>query len=323
VANFSLGSYKFIQKTLDEFWNFSLKFPRKYARIVNCVNSNGDDLRDCKNVDYVFKAFDCENIKYGYRISFARDSMDVCHSYAELAYEHATGGSESSNKIKFIISGVSALNEIEYSDFCASSSNLFGCIALKSKQYCILNKQYTKKEYENLVLKIKQHMDNMPYTDKKGNVYKYGEFFPCEFSPFGYNETVINDHFPLSKKEIIEQEYKWKEKIENKYSITKKADELPDDIKDVNDSILDETIECAITKKTFKITPFELQFYRHMNIPIPRIHQDERYKRRLLLKNPMELWHRKCMNVGCNNEFETSYAPDRLEIVYCEKCYQQ
>jgi hypothetical protein len=25
----------------------------------------------------------------------------------------------------------------------------------------------------------------------------------------------------------------------------------------------------------------------------------------------------------CNVEFETSYAPDRSEIVYCEKCYQQ
>ena len=24
----------------------------------------------------------------------------------------------------------------------------------------------------------------------------------------------------------------------------------------------------------------------------------------------------------CPNEFETSYAPDRAEIVYCESCYQ-
>ena len=25
----------------------------------------------------------------------------------------------------------------------------------------------------------------------------------------------------------------------------------------------------------------------------------------------------------CPNEFETSYAPDRDEIVYCEECYQE
>ncbi len=29
------------------------------------------------------------------------------------------------------------------------------------------------------------------------------------------------------------------------------------------------------------------------------------------------------MKEGCQNEFETSYAPDRPEIVYCERCYQQ
>ena len=25
----------------------------------------------------------------------------------------------------------------------------------------------------------------------------------------------------------------------------------------------------------------------------------------------------------CPNEFETTYSPDRPEIVYCEQCYQQ
>ena len=25
---------------------------------------------------------------------------------------------------------------------------------------------------------------------------------------------------------------------------------------------------------------------------------------------------------GCPNEFETTYAPERLDVVYCEKCYQ-
>jgi hypothetical protein len=28
------------------------------------------------------------------------------------------------------------------------------------------------------------------------------------------------------------------------------------------------------------------------------------------------------MKEGCNNTFETSYAPERPEIVYCERCYQ-
>jgi hypothetical protein len=59
-----------------------------------------------------------------------------------------------------------------------------------------------------------------------------------------------------------------------------------------------------------------------MNIPIPRLHPDERYKRRLALRNPMKLWHRKCMKEGCQNEFETTYAHGRPEVVYCEDCYK-
>ena len=25
----------------------------------------------------------------------------------------------------------------------------------------------------------------------------------------------------------------------------------------------------------------------------------------------------------CNNEFETAFAPDRSEIIYCENCYNK
>ena len=323
LKELNVGSYKFVQDNFEKFWNFSLKFPRKYARIISCVNTIGDELRNCKNTFFTYNTYDSEDTKFAYRCLHTKNSMDVCYLNAELTYEHAVGGSDNSLNIKFIINGAPALIEVEYCDLCQSCSNLFGCIGLKSKQYFILNKQYTEKEYFEMIDKIKKHMNDIPYTDKKGNVYKYGEFFPFEFSPFGYNETVVNDHLPLSKEEIIQKGYNWKEKIENKYIITKKAEKLPDNIKDIDDSIINEVIECAITKKAFKITPFELQFYRRMNIPLPRLHQDERHKRRFKLRNPMKLWHRKCMKSGCPNEFETSYAPNRPEIIYCESCYNK
>lgn len=41
---------------------------------------------------------------------------------------------------------------------CFYSSDIFGCIGLRNKQYCIFNKQYTKEEYEKLVPKIIEHM---------------------------------------------------------------------------------------------------------------------------------------------------------------------
>ena len=323
IKFFNMGSNDFIKEMNNKFKDFSLEFPRKYLRITNCVTSVGDEIRDCHNVYYLFKGSDDENIKYGYRVTHARDSMDVCHSWAELAYEHAAGGSENSINIKFIINGNVANSNLEYCDSCQSSSSLFACIALKNKQYCILNKQYTKEEYFQMVEKIKKHMDDMPYIDGKGRVYRYGEFFPYELCPFGYNEAVINDHFPLSKEEIIDRGYNYKEKIDNVYNITLKAKDIPDNIKDINESILNEVIECEVSKRAFKITPFELQFYKRMNIPIPHLHPDERYKERLSLRNPMILYHRSCMKEGCTNQFETTYAPSRPEIVYCEGCYKK
>ncbi|HAE36317.1 TPA: hypothetical protein DCX66_03025 [Candidatus Nomurabacteria bacterium] len=323
MKELNTGKHSFVEEFSKIFWEFTLEFPRKHARIINSIDSTGDELRNNKNTSSSFNVYDSENLKYTYRCVHAKDSMDICHSYAEHAYEHAFAGAENSQNIKFVITGEVALSMVEYLDACKSSSNLFGCIGLKNKQYCILNKQYTKEEYEEMIPKIKQHMDEMPYIDSKGRVYKYGEFFPYELCPFGYNEAVINDHFPLTKEETIERGYPYKEKIDNKYTITLKAKDIPDDIKDVDDSILNEVIECEASGKAFKITPFELQFYKRMNIPIPRLHPDERYKKRLALRNPMTLYTRTCMNEGCTNTFETTYAPNRPEIVYCKECYQR
>ena len=67
----------------------------------------------------------------------------------------------------------------------------------------------------------------------------------------------------------------------------------------------------------------EFKFYKRMNLPLPRLCPNCRHYERLKQRNPLRLWHRKCMKEGCQNEFETSYAPDRPEIIYCERCYQQ
>ncbi len=178
----------------------------------------------------------------------------------------------------------------------------------------------------------------MPYLDKRMVKYGYGEYFPTDLSPFAYNETVANEFFPLSKEQIIENKYNWKEKEERNYKVDLKNTNIPDDISQITESVVGQIIECEHQGKcneqcteAFKITQEEFQFYKRMNIPIPRFCSNCRHYQRLKLRNPLKLWHRSCMcdksNHGhtnkCQNEFETSYDPNRPEIVYCEKCYQQ
>ena len=98
----------------------------------------------------------------------------------------------------------------------------------------------------------------------------------------------------------------------------------------IDESIIGKVIECSHRGECtqnctlgFKIILEELQFYRRMNLPLPHLCPNCRHYERLSQRNPMKLWHRKCMKEGCDNEFETSYAPERPEIVYCEKCYQK
>jgi hypothetical protein len=120
------------------------------------------------------------------------------------------------------------------------------------------------------------------------------------------------------------------------YKITKKAQDLPDRIKEVGDEILNEVIECAHNQacneqctQAFRIVKDELQFYRRMNLPLPRLCPNCRHYQRLKQRNPLKLWHRQCMcdknnhahKERCPVEFETSYAPERKETVYCESCY--
>jgi len=173
------------------------------------------------------------------QLSGNKDNYDVSvwGENAELCYETIECGTQVHNT-KFSWNCWPAIRNCEYSAYLFSSSDCFGCSGLKKKQHCILNKQYTKEEYEELVSKIKKHMDEMPYIDSKGLIYKYGEFFPIEFSPFGYNNTIAMQHFPITPDEAKEKNYLWVESEKGEYVVTKKAVELPESALDIADRIL-------------------------------------------------------------------------------------
>jgi len=146
-------------------------------------------------------------------------------------------------------------------------------------------------------------------------------------SLFGYNESEAQDYTPLTKEQALEQKLNWSDyeaplpKVDKTIPTEKMS--VLDDIKDVPDEIVNWAIECEVSKKLFRIIPKELKFYREHGLPISRRHPDVRHLDRLKLRNPRKLWHQVCDKKGCEVEFETTYAPDRPEKVYCEKCYRE
>lgn len=339
LQEFNLGSWKSFTDLSEQAYNHWLKFPHKYMHGLHNARSFGDYVYDSKNARFCYNVHAVEDSKWLQNI-LAGPVRD-CYDYesfgegAELIYESLVAGRGAFN-IKFSIWVYINVKDIEYSLICHNSSNLFACVGLRNKQYCILNKQYTKEEYEALVPKIIKHMNEMPYIDKKGRVYKYGEFFPPELSYFPYHVSEANEFFPLSDQEAKEEGFQVFPVYSQEYQPTKLSGDLPDNIQDVEEKIIEEVIECAHQKKcdqectgAFRVIPSEVSFLKRMNLPLPRLCPNCRHYERLKQRNSLKLWHRQCMcekkhpqhTSKCPNEFETSYAPDRQEIVYCESCY--
>ena len=312
--------------------------------IVPCLVENhsadvsGNWLEECKNVKVGFNCERVEDGKYLFGIVDGKDVMDYTYwaAFSELIYECSSIGRQCSS-VFFSNECWDQLIRAQYCINCHSSSDLFGCVGLRKKQYCILNKQYSKEEYEKLVAQIKEQMNTMPYKDSLGREYRYGSTFPIDMYGFAYNETIAQELFPMSKEEALKNGYRWVDFAAKNYNITLKAENIPDSIEEVDEQILKEVIGCAHGGKcnhqcteAFKITSSDLNFYKSMGIPVPQLCPNCRHFARLAQRTPIKLWHRQCMcnqknhfhgENKCTNEFETSYAPDRPEIVYCKQCY--
>jgi hypothetical protein len=259
LEKLNTGSHDSILAVKSKFNELKLSIPRKYGLILNSQNVTGDDIIDSRNCHYCFNAKDrIEDCKYSFRISQnTKDGYDgyIVWENAELFYELISSSGRNLRLSGFIWGGF----DVEYSYNCFDCDNIFGCTGLRSKSYCILNKQYEKLEYEKIIPKIREHMSQIPYVDKAGRVYKYGEFFPVDLSPFAYNETPAGEYFPKSKEEVLSLNFSWKDVDEKNYQITKKISELPDGIKDVPDSIISEVIECA--QLLFELFRWSSHFY--------------------------------------------------------------
>ena len=333
LEEFAPSSRQRMQALRDRAYDFWKTNPIRYVHGRHNTDTTGEYISNSKNVRNSYYINDGENLKFC-QFLYAGGSRDSYDQYrfgknTELNYEAATTGTDTS-RIMFSDSCTTNCSDILYSYRCVGASHLFGCVGLHHKNYCILNKQYTKEEYEALVPRIIEHMKKMPYKSSGEKTYKYGEYFPPELSLQPYNVTVAQEFFPLTRREAESRGYRWEDIERKKYAAATMPEDLPEFINDTEDSLVGSVIQCKNHDKSlpncpgaFKIIQQELQYYKMIKIPLPQYCPNCRHAERTRQWNSLKLWHRKCMKPGCTNEFETSYAPDRPEIVYCEQCYQQ
>lgn len=99
---------------------------------------------------------------------------------------------------------------------------------------------------------------------------EYGEFFPIEMSYFPYEDSLSQDYFPQKEKIIPPAQGSYEETAT-----------LPDDGREIDPQTFSQkTFLCSETKKLFRFQQKELEFYKKMQLPAPRVSFEARYRNR-------------------------------------------
>ncbi len=329
---YNLGSLKFFEDFKKRAIDYLQTQPRKHFNDRSSTDTTGEYVYNSKAVydSYmVRKAEDCRYVQF-----MKSGPVKNCYDYslfgggAQNVYESTWVGWNTAD-IKFSVWCYKS-SGLEFCFGTHSSNNMFGCVGIRKGEYCILNKKYSKEDYQKIVAQIKEQMMEVPYVDRLGREYRYGEMLPTELSPWTYNESLAMEWYPLTKKQALEQGYNWRDDDPKIYK--KATAELLDDIKDVDESILKEVFKCDAfvfrssksaegCGKNYRIIQKELAFLKRFNLPIPRQCPLCRDRGRTKQLNPMEVHDRKCMK--CNKDIKSSWAEDTEEIIYCSDCYNE
>lgn len=318
LKSFKIGSYASIQsfkKSFEEIAQNEVIHRENFN--LKAYNSEGNyllNVKDCHNCNTISEAEDCYDCIRG---AWLKSSIDVTGGQNVELSGNCSCCQRDVYALKYCLWSSSRYSE--YLDLCIECEYCFGCVGLKKKKYCILNKQYTKEEYEILRNKI---IDDMK---KRG---EYGKFFPYNMNTGPFNFSTAFFYFPeTTKKEILNLGGYW-EDVDETHIDGMSTSELPDDIKDLSahsgviPDITTTALVCGETGWRFNITKNELNFYRANNIPLPRNHFDVRIKKQLKYLTILQSYLYKCFY--CKKDINAYYLPEwNYKNIACEECYKQ
>jgi len=270
IRDKDLASYSNRNKAIQECVAFSKAQNYRANTISISERATGAYIERCEDVEEVNN---CVSSRFsGYLII----GQDAHYCYRGLgvnsSFNYHCHGFDTTNNY-FCYTPRGGGNNL-YSAFLYSNcSDCFGCSSLNKKSYCILNKQYSKDEYFKLVPRIIEHMKSTG---------EWGEWFPIEYAPHFYEEgswaEFMND---IPREVAIARGYKMlptSNEVKEPESVSDMPDRLlPEHIP----SLLSKPVKCSKTGKLFNLQKRELDFYLRMQIPIPRVHWNERMQERI------------------------------------------
>ena len=302
-----------VEQIFQQFIDFKQQQFVKWMQERNTENCTGDYLVNCKNCWYCFDSEYLEDCHYCFDLK--KDNapniscVDCSHFGGDLEYCYECCSIGNACSRLMFCENVWNSSDVSYSQMCNQCSNLFGCVSMRRKEYCIFNKQYTESDFFGLRERIIAHMKE---------TREWGEFFPINSSPFDYNETLAQEYFPVSKEQALENTWGWKEEQEKQVE----KNFVPNTaIEGITDDVLNTVFTCGRSGKPYRITAEELRFYRKMGLRLPKYCFEQRHLARLASRNPRILHKRRCEVSG--EQLWTTVEEGRPEKLLSEKAYYE
>lgn len=290
-----------LRSCFETFQKLIASLPERAWEGLRSENSIGNYLFACKDA---YHCFDCRNVwdgRYIYQAFMSvKNSMD-CNEIgqAELLYECSVVGYNAYN-CRFCLNCLNQITNCTYCDMCfLGCSDLFGCIGLKRRSFCILNQQYNEHEYNALLPKIIAHMKETG---------EWGQFFPVHLSPFAYNHSNAQIFYPLHKEEASILGIEWAEED----AISERSEASADRRGD--------TCSCRSCKKDFRITPQEREFYSTFGINPPENCFLCRHGKRMNSRASRMLFASRCTKCDAGMQGQVLKVGSGL---FCESCFAE
>ena len=318
-AEVDLGSRSQKEKWLTKFDELvkNAIWPENFNE--NCENSSGE---------YLTKATNCESVYYAdggardeYHTSWSLGNCErnaFASSMLNAQDNYFSCDIVECNKTRYSYLLMRCQN-VEYSTECYDCEDCFGCVGLRRKKFCILNKQYSEEEYWKKLDELKCAML------ERG---EYGEFLPAKMSPAYFPEGGSVRYYladPIEFGKAINA-HTFEADAEGALGEISNATDmidsikLPDSIDEMDDTWIGKPVLDASYKRRFSFFAPEIALYKKLRVAPPVSHHVKRVLDLTQTSNTGVFEKGTCKN--CHKEVTTSRNPTYPNHkIFCKTCY--